>query len=291
LTIHGALPIARRRAVFVLPGGDPMQFFSAIRSYTRSCIIGLFSLALSGCGATFVTPENIRPPDPANAYNAIEAEPAYPTRVVVRDFDFEPSSVTEDQSIYYRAIDLFRKSSEEDRQLKLGRKVAATLSKETAKRLRKTGLHATRIASDNDMSMRGNFLLVTGHLVDADEGNQFTRVAFGFGIGESRLATEVHVFRVVNGEKAEVLVFTTHAKSGEMPGMAASIGFGELLLGPITAITAIEDALSSGQKIYSSQIDYLAANTGDQVARYLAQYSAAQHWIPKNRAKPVHLES
>ena len=264
---------------------------TAIRWSARSCVIGAFLLVLAGCATTFVTPQSIRPPDPVSAYNAIEAEPLYPTQVVVRDFDFEPPSVTEDQSIYYRAIDLFRKSSEEDRQIKVGRKVAATLSKETAKRLRKTGLKATRIASDNDMSMRGNFLLVTGHLVDADEGNQFTRVAFGFGMGESRLATEVHVFRVVNGEKAEVLVFTTHAKSGEMPGMAASIGFGELLLGPITAITVIEDALSSGQKIYSSQINYLAGATGDQVARYLAQYSAAQHWIPRNRAKSVHLKS
>lgn len=268
-----------------------MKLFSAIRTYSRSCLIGVCSLVLSGCASTFVTPENIRPPDPVNAYNAIEAEPAYPSEIVVRDFDFEPPSVTEDQSIYYRAIDLFRKSSEEDRQTKIGRKVAATLSKEVAKRLLKTGLNVARIGSDNDMSMRGNFLLVTGHLVDADEGNQFMRVVFGFGIGETRLATEVHVFRVVNGEKAEVLVFTTHARSGEMPGMAASMGFGELLLGPITALTAVGDALSSGQKIYSSQIDYLAGSTGDQVARYLAQYSAAQHWIPENRAKPVHLKS
>ena len=268
-----------------------MPLLSFIRSSSRSCLIAVCLLALAGCATTFVTPQSIRPPDPVSAYNAIEAEPVYPTRVVVRDFDFEAPAVTEDQSIYYRAIDLFRKSSEEDRQITVGRKVAATLSKETTKRLRKTGLHAARIVSDNDMSMRGNFLLVTGHLVDADEGNQFTRVAFGFGMGESRLATEVHVFRVVNGEKAEVLVFTTHAKSGEMPGMAASMGFGELLLGPITAITAVEDAVSSGQKIYSSQIDYLAAETGDQVARYLTQYSAAQHWIPRNRAKPVHLKS
>lgn len=67
------------------------------------------------------------------------------------------------------------------------------------------------------------------------------------------------------------------------------MGFGELVLGPITAITAIEDAASSGQKIYSSQIDYLANETSDQVARYLSQYSADEGWIPKRKA--VHLAS
>jgi hypothetical protein len=38
-------------------------------------------------------------------------------------------------------------------------------------------------------------------------------------------------------------------------------------------ISTIEDTLSSGQKIYSSQIEYLSSESGDQVARYLAVFS------------------
>ena len=182
-----------------------------------------------------------------------------------------------------------RSSSEDDRRVAIGRGAAATLSQQTTKRLGKTGLQTTRIAADTDAALPGNCLLVTGRLTDVDEGNRFSRVAFGLGLGQSRLATEVHVFRVVNDEKTEVLAFSTQAKSGKMPGMAASMGLGVFLLGPITAFTAIEDALSGGQKIYISQIDYLASETGDQVARYLSQYSAAQHWIPRSKAKPVHL--
>ncbi|MGO9454914.1 MAG: DUF4410 domain-containing protein [Candidatus Binataceae bacterium] len=223
--------------------------------------------------------------------NAIEAEPAFPEQIEVRDFDFASSSVTENRSPLHRAIDLFRRSSAEERQEEIGRDAAAVLAKETAKQLRKTGLGATRIANDNDVSMRGDFLLVTGRLIDVSEGNRVTRVVFGLGMGESRLATEVHVFRVVNGEKAEVLTFTTHAYSGKMPGVATSMGFGELFLGPITLIAGIEDAVSSGQKIYSSQIEYLSSESGDQVARYLSQYSASEGWIPWNKAKSVHLAS
>jgi hypothetical protein len=223
--------------------------------------------------------------------NAIEAEPALPQQIEVRDFDFASSSVVENRSPLNRAIDLFRRSSAQDRQEEIGRDAAAVLAKETTKQLRKTGLEATRIANDKDLSMRGDFLLVTGHLIDVNEGNRFTRVAFGLGMGESRLVAEVHVFRVVNGEKAQVLSFTTHAYSGKMPGVAASMGFGELFLGPITLIAGLEDALSSGQKIYSSQIEYLSSESGDQVARYLSQYSAAEGWIPEDKAKPVHLVS
>ena len=89
----------------------------------------------------------------------------------------------------------------------------------------------------------------------------------------------------MNGERAEVLAFTTHANSGKMPGVAASLGFGEMLLGPITLITGVEDAVSSGQKIYVSQIDYLASETGDQITRYLSQYAAAEGWIPREQGE------
>jgi len=268
-----------------------MRILFSKRSCARVSAIGALSLAIAGCATVSVTPEPVRPPDPSVAMNAIEAEPAAPAQIEVRDFDFAPSSVIENRGPLHRATNLFRRSSAEQRQIEIGRDAAAVLSKETAKRLRKTGLEATRIAGDNDVSMRGDFLLVTGRLVDVDEGNRFTRVAFGFGLGESRLATEVHVFRVVNGERAEVLTFTTNADSGRMPGMAASLGFGELFLGPITLISGIEDAASSGQKIYSSQIEYLSSESGDQVARYLSQYAASEGWIARGKAKSVHLAS
>jgi hypothetical protein len=266
-----------------------MRFFSSIQHYAPICAIGVLFLALAGCARVAVTPETIRPPDPSLAYNAIEAEPTFPAQVWVRDFDFAPSSVTENRSVFHGAIDLFRSSSPQQRRIAIGRNAAARLSEETEKRLRKTGLEVARVAADQPLPSRGNFLLVTGRLIDVDEGDRFKRVALGFGLGESRLAAEVHVFRVVDGERAEVLAFTTYADSGKMPGMAASMAVGGLVMGPITAVTAIEDAVSSGQKIYSSQIDYLASNTGDQVSRYLSQYAAAEHWIPRNKAKSVHL--
>ena len=209
-----------------------MRLFSSVQSYARPALSAALSLALAGCATVAVTPESIRPPDPSVAYNAIEAEPTPPAQVAIRDFDFASSSVTENRSLVHRAIDLLRSSSADDRRVAIGRDAAATLSKETAKRLGKTGLQTTRIAADTEVPLPGNFLLISGRLIDVDEGNRFTRVAFGFGLGESRLATQVHVFRVANGEKAEVLAFSTHADSGKMPGMAASMGFGVPAVGP-----------------------------------------------------------
>jgi hypothetical protein len=266
----------------------PINFTSA-RSYAGTSIFAALSMLVVGCAKVSVTPGSIRPPEPSASLHAIEAEPILPEEIAVRDFAFSPTAVGENRSPLHRTADLFRRSSADDRRIEIGRDAAVVLSEQTAKRLNKLGLAAARIPADTDMSLSGNFLLVTGRLVKVDEGNRFTRVAFGLGAGESRMDARVHVYRVVNGERAEVLAFTTHADSGKMPGLLASMGVGEFVMGPVTLIDAIEDAASGGQKIYSSQIDYLASQTSDQVARYLSQYAATEGWIPRSKAGKVHL--
>lgn len=265
-----------------------MRLITFIGYYARTSMILALSLLLAGCATASVTPRPIQPPQPAAAMNAIEAEPTYPTYVEIRDFDFVVNDVTENRSPLHRGINLVRRSSANQRADAIGRDVGTVLAEHTAKRLDKDGLHAVRISRDTDIGMGGNFLLVTGRLVKVDEGNRLTRVAIGLGAGESRLATEVRVYRVTNGERAEVLRFTTRANSGKMPGVAASLGAGELFIGPITLLTGAEEALSSGQKIYVSQIDYLANKTGDEVANYLSEYAASEGWITQRQAKSVH---
>ena len=268
-----------------------MRYSAFLGSYARLGALCATCFAFAGCASVSVAPQPIHPPRPAAAVNAIEAEPSYPTLVEVRDFDFVVNDVTENRSPLHRGVDLFRRSSADQRQDAIGREVGMALSNETAKRLNKDGLHAVRISRDADIGMGGNFLLVTGRMVEVDEGNRFTRVAVGLGAGESKFATEVRVYRVTNGERAEVLRFTTRADSGRMPGVLASFGAGELFVGPITLLTGAEEALSSGQKLYVSQIDYLADETGSEVANYLSQYAAAEGWIVPRHAGRVHYAS
>jgi len=244
---------------------------------------------LAACAQLSISPQSVQPSDPAVAARAIEAEPLPPNKVMVHDFEVSSSSVRENSSPLHRLFDLFRQGSPEEYRLKIGRTAAASLSEQTLKRLNKLGLEASQIPSDKDVSVPGNFLLVTGRLINANEGNRLTRIALGCGAGESSLDTEVHVFRVAYGERAEVLAFTTHADSGKMPGLLPSMGVGALFVGTITILAKAKDGVSTGQKIYSSQIDHLAGRTGDEVARYLSQYAAHEGWIPRERPQSVRL--
>jgi hypothetical protein len=92
------------------------------------------------------------------------------------------------------------------------RAAVASLSEQTLKRLNKSGLEASRIPRDNTSSLPGNVFLVSGGLINANEGNRLTRIALGCDAGESSLDTEVHVFRVACGERVAVLAFRTLGK-------------------------------------------------------------------------------
>ncbi len=261
-----------------------------IRAYALNFKYLALATVLAGCAQVSLTPQPAKMPNPVAVSDALDAAQTPPVQVAVRDFDFSPLSVHENGSPLHRGIDLFRRSSAEQRKVEIGRDAAATLSAQAAKRLTKMGLPAVRVPSDADMPLYNNTLLVTGRLNKVDEGNRFTRIALGLGAGENRASMSgIHVFRVTYGERAEVLAFTSHADSGRMPGLLPSMGMGQLLLGPITLITAIEDTASSGQKIYSSQLEYLAGETAVQLAAYLSQYSADEGWIPRSKAKPVKL--
>jgi hypothetical protein len=244
---------------------------------------------LAACAQLSIRPQPVQPSDPAVTAHAIEAEPVPPNKVMVSDFEVSPSSVRDNSSPLHRLLNLFRQGSPEEHRLKIGRGAVASLSEQTLKRLNKLGLETSRIPSDKSVSVPDNILLVTGRVINANEGNRLTRIALGCGAGESSLDTEVHVFRVAYGERAEVLAFTTHADSGKMPGLLPSMGVGELFVGPITILAKAKDTVSIGQKIYSSQIDHLAGRTGDEVARYLSQYAAQEGWIPRESAQSVRL--
>ena len=252
-----------------------------------ACIV--MPAALATCARLSISPQTTEHPDPVIASQAIETERFIPDWIEVYDFVFSTSSVQENASPLQRTLDWVSQDSAETRRNEVAADAAANLAVQTVKRLDQMGFSVIRIPRDDDVSMPGNNLIVTGRLIDVDEGNSLTRIAVGLGAGESTLDTEVKVYRVSHGERAEVLAFTTHADSGRMPGLAESMPLGVFLIGPITVLSTVKDTVLTGQKIYSTQMEYLASETGDQISYYLSQYAADESWIPGYKAKSVDL--
>jgi hypothetical protein len=152
----GFAPGVARALIHRRPKATCMRRLFSIRRHALVSTAGALLLGLAGCATVSVTPGEIQRPDPAVAYHAIEAEPTFPAQIAVSDFQFSPSSVTENRSVFHRAIDLFLSSSADERRIAIGRKAAAALAKKTAKRLGQTGLKVARIPRGSDVALPGN---------------------------------------------------------------------------------------------------------------------------------------
>ncbi len=123
--------------------------------------------------------------------------------------------------------------------------------------------------------------------VDVNEGNKLHRVVVGFGSGASTVDTQVQVYQ--GTERRKLLEFATHSNSGNLPGAAPMLGAGAAVQGGVTAGMVIGNAALTGVKAYRSEVERMAGDSGDQVARYLSEFFAQHGWIRQDQVKKARI--
>lgn len=253
---------------------------SKMRGSTGRLIYLMAALMLAGCAGASVTPESSGPPP-------VSASSVRPGRIVVDDFAFSASQVSENTAIGARILNSFSSTPQEQREDAIGKEAADALAAEVAKQL--GNLDFTVIRGNSTTVYAEGDLLIDGEFLNVDEGNRLRRLVIGFGAGASKLDTQVNVYRITAGARQSLLQFTTHADSGRMPGAAMTMGAGAAAQGGATVGMAAASAGMGGAKTYTSQVSYLSDKTADQVVAYLSQYFAQQGWISPDQAQKVKL--
>lgn len=250
-------------------------------SSPRSRLVCLaIALMLAGCASATVTPDASAPPPSPTAS-------VRPARIVVDDFAFSASQVSENSAIGARLMNSFSSTPAQQREDAIGKEAADALAAEITKQLGDLGFTVVR-GNANTVSAEGD-LVIDGEFVNVSEGNRLRRLVIGFGAGASKLDTQVNVFRMTAGARQPLLQFTTHADSGRMPGAALTMGAGAAAQGGATAGMAAANVAAGGAKTYTSAVGYLSDKTASQVVAYLSQYFAQQGWISPDQAQKVKL--
>jgi hypothetical protein len=201
-----------------------------------------------------------------------------PERILVFDFAVSEEEVKEYQGIM-RQQPTIKDASERERLL--AQEVKDALADELVDALKSLGFVVERVprgtrATANDMVIDGQFVTV-------DEGNPLRRLVVGFGSGASTIQTQVQVYQAPEARK--LLEFTTQSDSGKLPGAAPMLGAGAVAQGGVTAGMTVANAAVSGVKTYKSDVARMAAASGDQAARYLSEFFAAQGWIEPDKVR------
>ena len=236
----------------------------------------LGTVCLIACARTVVRPET----------GMREFGLARPDRIVVYDFAITEDEVREGQGPVKKMVNEVKGGSEEEREREIGRRVAKVLAEELVQGLHDLGFSVERVPRGTPIG--AHELLIDGEFLDVDEGNRLRRLVIGFGIGASRVATEVDVYHGAGRRK--LLDFRTHSDSGMMPGAAATMGAGAAVEGGVTVGMAAGAAAMGTVKEYHSEIERMAAHSADQAVAYLSEFFAKQGWIPPDQVKKAKIK-
>jgi Domain of unknown function (DUF4410) len=249
----------------VVPG---MALAVYTRMQLRPILLAL-TLSVAGCARTVVRPHEV----------ATAGEPR-PAKIVVYDF-----AVTADEATPPEGVSLpVSQTPTSQRDVKIGRDVANALAERLARDLRDQGFVVER--RPRGTSAGAQELAIDGEFVHVDEGDTAKRLVVGFGVGASRVETQVHV----SYDHRKLLEFGTHSDSGKMPGAAASLGAGVVYEGAVTTTMLASSAATGTYKEYHSEVERMSAHSAEQAARYLSQYFGKQGWIAADRVKKAKID-
>jgi hypothetical protein len=218
------------------------------------------ALLIAGCTSVNVVQEYSGPALPR------------PERVLVYDFAVSPEEVKLDRGLSAMAVEAMKGSSRTEQEIKLGREVAAALSKHLVKEIQDMGL-PSQPASGPPSEDSGD-LSIVGHFLSIDEGNRTERVVIGLGAGRTDVQAEVQLYQ--HSEMVEEL--EADAKSARAPGMAETMGVGALS-GHLLVSTAVSAGVQTASETFGSNVDADARRAAKSIAKKIKPFFVRQGWV------------
>jgi hypothetical protein len=233
---------------------------SNLTKLVRTLVFVSLAIALVGCAGASV----------ANQSSSMPVSNNRPSTVYVYPFAVTAQDVTLNQGFFQKT---YRDLSDEN--------TALAMANAMVQELQGLGFTASTVARGAQISGQ-NILIVDGQFTDINEGNRLRRMVIGLGVGASTLDTSVQVYQMANGTTQQIMDFTTHADSGQMPGAAIMGAPGAAAGGTAAAVSLGVNLAAGAGKAYTSSTGVMAKRSADKAVAQMSQYFATQGWIPQS---------
>jgi hypothetical protein len=204
-----------------------------------------------------------------------------PERIYVVAPGVAAGDVKLDDGVRQRLTQMTSDQTLSQQRLAAGRQAADGVSAEVTAKLQSFGLPAERVTRAPAPSA-ARVVIVEGHLLSVDQGNQTQRNLIGFGRGRSSVAVEVQVY-YRDGHAAPRLIssFEATAQSPRTPGAAGTMGAG-MAVGRLAEMAASNAIMSSVSEARSADVGSEGRRIGDALGLRLGRIFAEQGWIPQS---------
>lgn len=173
-------------------------------------------------------------------------------KVLVYDFD-----ILQNTSSY-----VGRDSASQERIIKRN-KASLILANALVKKLQGYGLSAE--IAYGSLSTQDNVIIVTGKVMDINEGDRWQRMLIGFGAGASHMMVEVKVYKNDNGHRYLIAAFKVRAKGSYRPGILPMTGVVGGMFARIPEVLLVSSSINVGAEL-TGDIARDAKSTGQKIA-------------------------
>lgn len=196
-----------------------------------------------------------------------------PDMIVINDFAVTAGEVKLDQGFAATAIRDAQGRQPKAEEVRVGRLVADKLAQALVKELNAAGIRAVRASAKLRPSQ--TTAILQGAFLSVDAGNQSARVWLGFGLGGSKLRTQLHILQ---GGRLVAKAQTT-TNSGMKPGMLTSLGVAGVA-GSVAPVVVGATATGVSEALLST-IEADASRTAKAVAKRIHKAYVKRGWMAR----------
>jgi hypothetical protein len=225
------------------------------------------TVLLAGCAGASVSSQTSLAP----------ASNEHPTKVVIYPFAVDPDEIELNRGFLAQAYRAVSTTDDDERKAEIADDISQSICLTVASDLNEKGYNA--ICQKRGVPPLGdNVLVVDGAFKDVTEGNRLSRTVIGFGAGASTLNTDVFVMQRTQDNVKQIMQFSTHADSGEMPGVAVTGAPGAAAGGTAAIASLGVNMTMSAVKAHKSSMGSLADMSAEQIVEHLTGYFQQLGW-------------
>lgn len=240
-------------------------------------LVALVGVAWGGCAKNVVHSE----------YENSQSGLQRPERILVYDFAVSVEQVQENQGFFQETINDFQGVTSYSHEQQIADDVQRVAAQEFVEGIQSLGLPAER--ASRKAPVPPGALAITGQFLNVDEGNKAQRLVIGFGKGQSEVDIRMQLYgygldrlNLREPKPTKLLVFSTHADSGSMPGALVTGGAGAASGAAAGAVVGANMAMGAA-KSYRSTMEAMTGRNVEQAVAYLSEYFWRQGWIPRDK--------
>jgi hypothetical protein len=201
-----------------------------------------------------------------------------PSQIIVFPFATSTGDVTLNQGLGARLYANYEGENQPAEHAQFAHATAQNICLQVARSLASNGWNA--VCQPRGTPVVGsNTLIIDGAFMDLGQGNRPQRMVIGLGMGASVIDTRVGLYQYSNGNSTQLLTFTTHADSGEVPGVGIT-GPAGAAGGGAAAASIGANVASSGVENFTSSTAYLTGKSAKQIVSQANNYLSRQGWNP-----------